>query len=171
MNAETVLEILALLDSTSVGFWLDGGWAVDALLGEQTRAHSDLDLIVRSRDCNRLRLALAANGLVVREHGSPNHMVLEDQHMHVVDVHVITFDARGFGLFQLSDGRVWPFPAEAFHGRGRIRDREVPCLTAEAQVQCHGQGYEPSENDLHDMEQLQAKFGVVLPLHLCSPRQ
>jgi hypothetical protein len=27
--------------------WLDGGWGVDALVGEQTREHEDLNLIVR----------------------------------------------------------------------------------------------------------------------------
>lgn len=32
------------LDTHGVPFWVDGGWGVDALLGEQTRSHRDLDL-------------------------------------------------------------------------------------------------------------------------------
>ncbi len=60
-----------------------------------------------------------------------------------VDVHAITFDDRGYGLFQLSDGRQWPFPPSAFRGQGRIAGREVRCLSAEAQVQCHAQGVRP----------------------------
>ena len=44
-------------------------------------------------------------------------------------------------------------------------------LAVDAQVQCHGQGYTPSENDLRDMERLQERFGVVLPVVLCrQPR-
>jgi lincosamide nucleotidyltransferase A/C/D/E len=37
---------MSLLDQEGVRAWLDGGWAVDALLGRQTRLHSDLDLAV-----------------------------------------------------------------------------------------------------------------------------
>jgi hypothetical protein len=33
-------------------------------------------------------------------------------------------------------------------------------------VLCHAQGYVPTEKDLRDMELLQARFGVELPLHL-----
>ena len=35
-----------MLQSAGVRVWLDGGWSVDALLGEQTRPHADLDLAV-----------------------------------------------------------------------------------------------------------------------------
>jgi len=40
--AEHVLEILTALHGTDV--WIGGGWGVDALVGEQTRPHGDLDL-------------------------------------------------------------------------------------------------------------------------------
>lgn len=35
MVAGPVLQVLELLDAASIDVWLDGGWAVDALLGEQ----------------------------------------------------------------------------------------------------------------------------------------
>ena len=44
MTADAVLEVIATLEEASVRVWLDGGWGVDALLGEQTRNHADLDL-------------------------------------------------------------------------------------------------------------------------------
>ena len=34
MNADAVGEILTTLEEASVRIWLDGGWGVDALLGE-----------------------------------------------------------------------------------------------------------------------------------------
>ena len=45
--------------------------------------------------------------------------------------------------------------------------KAVRCLSPDAQVQCHGQGYTPDEDDLRDMKRLQDRFGVVLPLALC----
>jgi hypothetical protein len=46
------------------------------------------------------------------------------------------------------------------------RERQIERLP-EAQVQCYGQGYLPTESDLADMQRLQERFGVVLPLILC----
>lgn len=43
MRAKDVLTLLSALDGLGVHYWLDGGWGVDCLLGEQTRPHSDLD--------------------------------------------------------------------------------------------------------------------------------
>ena len=44
-NAE-VARIVAYLESAGIRIWLDGGWGVDALVGEETRPHSDLDAAV-----------------------------------------------------------------------------------------------------------------------------
>jgi lincosamide nucleotidyltransferase A/C/D/E len=170
MTGESVLEILALLERAAVEVWLDGGWGVDALLGQETRSHHDLDVILAVRDLPRLREALAAQGFAPKPDGTATNFVLADARGREVDVHAIAFDARGFGVFRLPDGRSWPFPPAAFRGRGRVGEREVRCLSAEAQVQCHGQGYAPTEKDLADMERLQERFGVVLPLALCRQR-
>lgn len=166
-TAESVVEIIDLAKVSSVELWLDGGWGVDALLGAQTRRHGDLDVIVRVSDVSRFLDALGAAGFVVKPDGGPMNFVVSDRLGREVDVHVIHFDGRGFGHFQLPDGGTWPFPPSAFSGSGRVRGRECRCLSAEAQVQCHGQGYAPTEKDLCDMERLQARFGVVLPLGLC----
>jgi lincosamide nucleotidyltransferase A/C/D/E len=42
-----VAEILGRLDGAGIWYCVEGGWGVDALLGEQTREHDDLDLAVR----------------------------------------------------------------------------------------------------------------------------
>src|SRR5207247_10666750 len=46
MSAADVLGVLAALDGRGIPAWLDGGWGIDALLGEQTRPHEDVDLVV-----------------------------------------------------------------------------------------------------------------------------
>ena len=170
LDADAVVAILEQLDAASIPVWLDGGWGVDALLGEQTRDHRDLDLVVNATDVPKLQEALLAIGFRVKPGGTAANFILADEHGREVDVHPIEFDQRGCGLFQLPDGRRWPFPPAAFAGKGRVGERQVRCLSADAQVQCHGQGYEPTEKDLHDMERLQQRVGIALPINLCRQR-
>ncbi len=167
MDTGSVLEIIAILERASIRAWLDGGWGVDALLGEQTRDHHDLDLIIHSDDMPKLKDALTTVGFQIQPGATSTNCVLSDKRGREVDIHPIEFDENGFGIFDMPDGRRWPFPPRAFAGLGRVGSRQVRCLSADAQVQCHEQGYEPAEKDLHDMERLQNRFGVVLPLALC----
>ncbi|HXR11008.1 MAG TPA: hypothetical protein VN770_01830, partial [Gaiellaceae bacterium] len=62
MAAEDVVAILDQLDAVGLTVWLDGGWGVDALLGRQTRAHDDLDLVVAIGDVPALEDELAVLG-------------------------------------------------------------------------------------------------------------
>lgn len=166
MDAGAVLQVLDALRKASVRVYLDGGWGVDALLGEQTRAHSDLDLIASTSESQTFRSALAQLGYR-KKSGDDANFVLAGENGREVDVHLIEFDERGYGYFTFPDGRRWPFPPAAFAGQGRIHAQDAPCLSVDAQVQCHSQGYEPTDKDLSDMERLQQRFGVVLPIRLC----
>jgi lincosamide nucleotidyltransferase A/C/D/E len=168
MTSDAVLEFLDLMEAPSIDMCLDGGWGVDALLGEQTREHGDLDIIVRVEDVPRLLAATGPSGYTRQFGGTETNFVLRTEAGHEVDVHAIAFDGRGFGVFALPDGRKWPFPPSAFRGRGRVLGKDVRCLSPEAQVQCHAQGYPPDEADLRDMKLLQDRFEVVLPLALCQ---
>ncbi len=168
MTADAVLEFLSLMEVSAIDVCLDGGWGIDALLGEQTREHGDLDVILRVEDLPRLVAAARAAGYAPQPGGTETSLVLKDERGHEVDAHAIAFDGQGFGVFALPDGRKWPFPPSAFQGRGRVQGKEVRCLSPEAQVQCHAQGYTPDEADLQDMKLLQDRFGVVLPLALCQ---
>lgn len=168
MKARDVLAVLDLLEREAPSVCVDGGWGVDALLARETRPHSDLDLIVDADEVGAAVAALARLGFSPR--GPTNddaNVVAADSHGRVVDIHGVERDARGRACFRLPDGRVWPFPRAALEGAGRIDGRRVRCLSPDAQVQCHAQGYVPSEKDLADMEALQEQFGIVLPLHLC----
>src|SRR6202790_2175530 len=46
MSGDDVVELVRLLEGSGVSVCVDGGWGVDALLGEQTRPHADLDIAV-----------------------------------------------------------------------------------------------------------------------------
>ncbi len=167
MDADRVLRVVTALEDARVRVWLDGGWGVDALLGEQTRDHADLDLILDVVDVAQLQDALLTIGYRVKSGATAVNFILADERGHEVDLHPIEFDERGWGVFDLGDGRCWPFPPAAFSGKGYVGGHGVLCLSPDAQVQCHAQGYEPTESDLRDMQLLQERFGVVLPVSLC----
>ena len=67
MPAERALDILSCLEAHGVVVWLDGGWGVDAHLGQQTRAHDDLDVIVEIDQVLRLEAALNHLGYVRKD--------------------------------------------------------------------------------------------------------
>jgi lincosamide nucleotidyltransferase A/C/D/E len=56
MNRDDVLDVLGRLDAAHIESWVDGGWGVDALLGEETRTPDDLDLAIRREAGRRPRL-------------------------------------------------------------------------------------------------------------------
>lgn len=166
MTAAAVVDILLVLEGAGIETWLDGGWAVDALLGEQTRPHKDLDVILQTRHLSKLREALSSRGFAIKPGGTPSNFILADSSGLEVDIHAIMFDQDGNGLYQMANGDTWVFPAAGFQGRGTINGRVVHCLSAEVQVLCHAHGYMPTDKDISDMELLQARFGVTLPPHL-----
>ena len=85
MEADAVLEVLSALDDASVPEWLGGGRGVDALLGEQTRYHADLDIILSSTDVATLQEALRAIGFRIKPEGSAVNFILADQGGRAVD--------------------------------------------------------------------------------------
>jgi lincosamide nucleotidyltransferase A/C/D/E len=157
-----VVEILGWLAAARADVWLDGGWGVDALIGEQTREHEDLDLIVRDAHESRMRAALAPHGFMQIEGGVPLSFVLADDRGREVDIHPVRFDAQGNGHLLGGDGEPFVHAAEAFAATGRVSDGSVACLSAEAQMTVHAFGYEPGDTDFHDMRLLHDRLGTPL---------
>lgn len=166
MTVDALVDVLRLFESDGIEVWLDGGWAVDALLGAQTRPHKDVDIILRVADIPKLCETLANKGFERRDGGTKSNFVLADRSGLEVDVHAIVFDRDGNGVYRMENRSDWIFPAAGFSGRGLVQGFCVPCLSAEVQVLCHAHGYVPAEKDLRDMELLRARFGVELPPHL-----
>ena len=141
MTAADVLAVLEALAGLRV--WVDGGWGVDALLGEQTRSHGDLDLALDEAQLREAELRLAALGFEENVDvcpGRPTRVVLEDGGGRVVDLHPLAFDAAGNGWQSLPDGTLAGYPAQGLRGRGWIGPLRVRCLTAALQHR-HHQGH------------------------------
>src|SRR3982074_2912968 len=95
MPAEALVDLLPLFESAGIEVWLDGGWAVDAVLGEQTRTHKDADIILRVSALPGWRQILASRDFATQSGGTPSNFVLADRSGLEVDLHAIVFDEGG----------------------------------------------------------------------------
>ncbi len=162
MAADELVRLVEQFEQTGVEVWLDGGWGVDALLGEQTRDHDDVDLIASLKDAGRLIRALCEMGYEVVDGDPPTSFVLLDDAGHQVDVHPVAFSEAGDGIYRMRNGEDWVYPSSGFGGVGRVLDRQVKCLSPEAQVRCHAD-YDLDDSDYHDLRLLHLRFGVAVP--------
>jgi len=170
MPAADVLRLLDALADAGIAAWVDGGWGVDALLGEQTREHDDLDLVIALDDSERATEALGALEFALAEDERPTRFVLRDNADRRIDFHTVVFDDEGGGVQTLQSGRSYRYPPEGFRGSGIIAGRPVACLTAEVQIERHT-GYEPDDKDSHDVLLLFERFGLPLPAAYGGARQ
>ena len=162
MDAGSVLSVVATLEHVGVRVWLDGGWGVDALLGEQTRDHDDLDCVIALSDAPIARDALSFLGFAAALDELPTRFVVRDRSDRRVDFHTVTFDAMGDATQQLQDGTYALYPSQGFSGFGHVAGARVACLTAGVQS-LHHLGYDPDEKDHHDMRLLADRFDIDLP--------
>ena len=163
MLAADVLEVLGALQRAGLRVWLDGGWGIDALLGEQTRDHEDVDIVVEFDQLDDVLRTVARLGFFLVEDHLPTRAVLRSPAPSQIDIHPVIFDADGCGWQQRAapDGTDCPYPASGF-GQGLLLGTTVPCLTPELQVE-HHRGYAPRERDRLDMAALANAFGLALP--------
>lgn len=158
------MALYDLLEREGIQLWIDGGWAVDALLGEQTRSHADLDIALETRFLERLRRVLAEHGYqdVLRDDTRPWNFVLSNGAGRELDVHAFTFDGHGDGVYGPTQHGEY-YWADALTGHGFIEDRQVRCISPEWLVRFHS-GYQLSAKDFHDVKLLCRRFGIELPM-------
>ena len=157
MTEAQVLEVLAACAAQGLPVWVDGGWAVDAVLGRQTRPHEDLDLAARVEDGPAMEAVLVGLGLVRRAGGPAWNPVYRGGGGWRVDLHLFRLDAEGRGVMDSEDPAV-AYPAGSFDGRGAIAGRAVDCLPADILWRLKT-GYSPRARDLLDLAALEAAFG------------
>src|SRR3954447_25515674 len=139
MSAGSAAAILAALDARDAEVWVGGGWGVDALLGEQTREHSDLDLWLDAHTIEPLFVTLSELGIdrIFPWPGDrPWNFVLHDGGHLRIDLQLyepLTDGSLHYG--SVVDGG--PFPAEALGGSGMIDGVVVRCESAEWSVAWH----------------------------------
>jgi lincosamide nucleotidyltransferase A/C/D/E len=175
VRAEDVISIYTLLSSSAIPFWLTGGWGIDALLGEQTRPHHDLDVFILLEHVQQVQGLLADQDYRLKEIWEENRWVMDSQDCRIAtafvlcdsqgrefDAHALQLDDQGNGLPALDVPEGIFFTRQDLSGVGTIGGYKVRCITPESQVFCH-MGYQLPEKHLLDMELLSDKFGLALP--------
>jgi lincosamide nucleotidyltransferase A/C/D/E len=180
ITADDAINIYHRLLDNNIQIWLVGGWGIDALLGEQTRPHKDLDVIMPVDDVERMCELLSHDGYklgylweenlwTVDAHGAKTAtaFVLQDAEGRELDAHAMRLDTEGNGIPAWdAEGRI--LKRQDLAGEGVIAGVTVPCFTPEMQMACHT-GYELPDKHLRDLEQLHEKFGVAYPVELRNP--
>jgi len=164
MTASDVLDFLDRMAGLGIRIWLDGGWAVDACLGRQTRPHGDLDIVIEDHHVAAAVEALDARGYrpLPRDDTQPWNFVLGDAAGHEVDFHVIAIDEAGRGRYGPPELGDFAYEAEALARVGQINGRPVACMPPEWLVRWHT-GYELRAHDVADVKALCRQFGIELP--------
>jgi lincosamide nucleotidyltransferase A/C/D/E len=163
MTADDVGGVLSMMDTSGIRVWLDGGWAVDACLGSQTRRHGDLDVVIEERDVPAAVAALRGRGYapVARDDTRAWNFVLGDDAGHQVDFHVIVLDEDGRGAYGPPENGEC-YPAEALTGTGSVDGRAVACITPQWLVSFHT-GYEVDATDWAEVSALCERFAIPVP--------
>ena len=162
MDARSVMEIIDALEAADVPVWVNGGWGVDSLIGEQTRPHDDLDVFIPSACVEASQQALRPLGFELMTDELPQGYVVRDAADRRVDFHPLTMQTDGSGVQHMLNGGTWVMSSAGSQGSGLIGGRAVRCLTPDEAVREH-LGYEPGRQDYEDMQLLRDRFGVQLP--------
>lgn len=164
MPAGTARAIIEALRLAGVDPVVGGGWAVDALLGEQTRPHADLDLWVPAEQYEELVrgvLAIGLDRLYCWGDDRPWNFVLHDGGSRRLDLHIYErVDDQTVHYGSAVSGET--FSIDALAGSGMIGGLPVTCDSPDWALRCHT-GYPPRTVDRHDVERLCVRFGLDLP--------
>lgn len=158
MDEEEVARVLQLAEIAGIPVVVDGGWAVDALLGWQTRDHSDLDLAINQQYLPRLLNILRRLDYQYLPRGDEwlHNFVLENGAGHQVDLHSFVRNSKG----QIVGGV--EYPGDSLTGQGRISGMNVACIHPEWQVDFH-LGYDFDHQDYTDVNYICNLFKLSLP--------
>ncbi len=158
MNSKYVIELYEILNDLGIEIWIDGGWAVDALLGKQTRSHQDLDIAVECKNLSKLREYLEKQNYkeIERDEDKKWDWVLRDNDEHEIEVHSFSFDDNG----KIVEENYWDgYSSDSLSGKGVINTQEVRCVSLEQLIKTHNpEKRKLKDTDYKDMELLSKKF-------------
>lgn len=158
MTSKDVINLCTQLENQGIKFWIDGGWAVDALLNRQTRPHKDLDIAVEWKDVPSLRQILNSQNYTQINEDNRWNFVLADDQGREIDVHAFVLDDEG----DVVDGI--KYPEASLSGSGTIDGQIVRCISAKYMVEFLAPWINKwPEKYVPAVSALCEKFGMELP--------
>jgi lincosamide nucleotidyltransferase A/C/D/E len=170
--AADVPRVHRWLAGEGIQAWVTGGWGVDAIAGEQTRPHQDLDLLVPVDQGDQARTILEAHGfeLYAPEIRLPFRLAMLNRRARLmIDLQLASPNPDGTYTFRVIDTEPsvpnfdYVYSVEGLGGRGTVAGVELPCISREEQVRSRttqGYSFESSDRlreggilaDVHDLE-------------------
>jgi lincosamide nucleotidyltransferase A/C/D/E len=166
MAATDVLYVLDLLDRADVPCWLVGGWGVDALVGRQTRRHTDVDVALDRRFLQRALNSLNRAGYHVLEQKvlpvwMPAMLILRDASRRRIELMPVDIPEPPPGEDGRPEEMRFRYTADSIT-TGTVNGCTVPCLAAPVQLMFHT-NYPPRDSDRHDVRVLVERFRLPAP--------
>lgn len=156
-TAATIHRVVSWIEDRGITYQINGGWAVDALLGRQSRPHRDLDVFVDADHVPGLLAQLSSDGYAIEVDWSPVRieLALGDQR---IDVHPMRVTSDGDGIQEGFDGEVYHHRS-ASRTTGTIGGRAVVVADVERLRELR-EGYSPRAEDHHDLAVLETIEGA-----------
>jgi hypothetical protein len=156
-------QISKICQSYNIELWLRGGWAIDFLLGEITRTHSDIDLVTLVEYRTQLEESLVNEGF----QKIPISEFQTDFLKEGIDI--------SFVFVRKESGRIFAYGIEDWEWRQDALSQQIYQLNGitmfvlsprqlleEKQVYEKGTGRKPRPKDLHSMTILIGMLGESL---------
>ena len=149
VTKEDLLNIIDLLESTKITYWIDGGWGVDLLFGKQTRNHRDIDINFDAKFTDELIEFLLNKGYKIDTDWLPVRMELYSEEYGYLDIHPFILNEDGTSKQADLEGGWYEFEKDYF-GSVSFENRIIPCISLKGQFIFHS-GDELREKDIHDI--------------------
>ncbi|QOT10085.1 hypothetical protein JNUCC32_28960 [Paenibacillus sp. JNUCC32] len=161
----SVSEAAGIFAEIPVHWYIAGGWALDLHLGEQTREHSDTDILIHREEQADVYAALTKEWTLYKADQGTLSLWEEGEYLHSVGDVWVSKDAKAPFAFQLmlteTEQDCW-----VYHRQPSIRrplrdillktDQGIPYLKPEIQLLCKGGSRNIRDKDERD-------FRTVLP--------
>ena len=154
VTKEDLLNIIDLLESTKITYWIDGGWGVDLLFGKQTRNHRDIDINFDAKYTDELIEFLLNKGYKIDTDWLPVRMELYSNEYGYLDIHPFILNEDGTSKQADLEGGWYEFEKDYF-GSAFFEGKTIPCISLKGQRVFHS-GYELRDKDKHDISILES---------------
>lgn len=149
VTQEDLFKVLDIIEKAETTYWVDGGWGVDILVGNQTREHRDVDIDFDSKHTEKIMSTLKDCGYEIVEDRSPVRIELHHPKLGYIDIHPFIINDDGSAKQASLEGGWYEFEPD-FFGSAIYNEKRIPCISAKGQKKFHT-GYPLREIDKHDI--------------------
>lgn len=160
ITSEQVLSIYRGLEERGIKIWIDGGWAVDALLGKETRPHQDLDIALQNKNYMQAKRFFEEQGYAEIERTEDKKWDIVLGNPEGLEVEIHTFNTNEHG--DTASEPYWNgYDAKSLKGEGWISGYPVRCVSIDQLVKTHDHTKRSlKQTDYQDIQLLEEKFGI-----------